>query len=199
MLLLSFPTALDGDVAMNWEAIGAISEAVGAVAIIATLVYLAIQIRQNTASVRGSAYQQWVAANLELNMAATEPTQSHLLVLGNAGSTNLSNESFVSFAMWNLGLMQMAQATDYLYRTGSLDRDLWETEINRAAGILAFPGVRQWWDAGGNTQLTPSFVRLLESTESSIAYWNWDSERGFFRGDVFVPGSRKGEPDSPTK
>ena len=184
---------------MNWETISAISEAVGAVAIVATLIYLAIQIRQNTASVKGSAYQQWVAANLELNMAATEPTQSDILVLGNADSANLSDESFVSFAMWNLGLMQMAQATNYLYRTGSLDRDLWETEINRAAGILAFPGVRQWWDAGGNTQLTPSFVRLLESTESSIAYWNWDSERGFFRGDVFVPGSRKGEPDSPTK
>ncbi len=184
---------------MNWETISAISEAVGAVAIVATLIYLAIQIRQNTASVKGSAYQQWVAANLELNMAATEPAQSDILVLGNTDSTNLNNESFVAFAMWNLGLMQMAQATDYLYRTGSLDRDLWETEINRAAGILAFPGVRQWWDAGGNTQLTPSFVKLLESTESSIAYWNWDSERGFFRGDVFVPGSRKGEPDSPTQ
>lgn len=184
---------------MNWETISAISEAVSAVAIVATLIYLAIQIRQNTASVKGSAYQQWVAANLELNMAATESTQSDILVLGNTDSANLSNESFVSFAMWNLGLMQMAQATDYLYRTESLDRDLWETEINRAAGILAFPGVRQWWDAGGNTQLTPRFVKLLESTQSSIAYWNWDSERGFFRGDVFVPGSRNGEPGSPTQ
>ena len=183
---------------MNWETISAISEAVGAVAIVATLIYLAIQIRQNTASVKGSAYQQCVEANLELNMAATEPTQSDILVLGNADSANLSNESFVSFAMWNLGLMQMAQATDYLYRTGSLDRDLWETEINRAAGILAFPGVRQWWDAGGNTQLTPSFVKLLESTESSIAYWNWDSERGFFRGDELVT-PLEGEPDSPTQ
>ncbi len=184
---------------MNWEAISAISEAVGAVAIVATLIYLAIQIRQNTASVKGSAYQEWVAANLELNMAATEPTQSHLLVLGNFDSTSLSNESFVAFAMWNLGVMQMAQATDYLFRTGSLDRDLWETEINRAAGILAMPGVRQWWDAGGNTQLTPRFVKLLESTQSSVAYWNWDSERGFFRGDIFVAESRKGDLDSRTQ
>ncbi len=184
---------------MNWEAISAISETVGAVAIVATLVYLAIQIRQNTASVKGSAYQEWVAANLGLNMAATDPTQSQILVLGNADSTNLSNESFISFAMWNLGLMQMAQATDFLYRTGSLDRDLWETEINRAAGILAMPGVHQWWDAGGNTQLTPRFVKLLESTRSNSAYWNWDSERGFFRGDVFAPESRKGDLDSGTQ
>jgi hypothetical protein len=34
---------------MNWEALGAIGEIVGAVAVIATLGYLAVQIRQNTA------------------------------------------------------------------------------------------------------------------------------------------------------
>ncbi|MFT4562959.1 MAG: hypothetical protein ACI9BW_002710 [Gammaproteobacteria bacterium] len=33
---------------MNWDALGAISELVGALAVVATLVYLAIQIRQNT-------------------------------------------------------------------------------------------------------------------------------------------------------
>ncbi len=36
---------------MNWEALGAIAELVGAVGVIATLGYLAIQIRQNTAVV----------------------------------------------------------------------------------------------------------------------------------------------------
>ena len=33
---------------MNWEALGAIGEIVGAVAVIATLAYLAVQIRQNS-------------------------------------------------------------------------------------------------------------------------------------------------------
>ncbi len=33
---------------MNWEALGAIGEIVGAMGVIATLIYLAIQIRQNT-------------------------------------------------------------------------------------------------------------------------------------------------------
>ena len=33
---------------MNWEAIGAISEVIGALAVVASLVYLALQIRQNT-------------------------------------------------------------------------------------------------------------------------------------------------------
>lgn len=172
---------------MNWEAIGTISEIIGAAAVVITLIYVAVQIRQNTSSVRAAGYQEWLAANLELNTAAADQTMSRLFVLGNADSSNLSEESFVSFAMWNLGVMQMAQATNYLYKSGSLDRELWEAEMNRAAGILAFPGVRQWWDAGGKTQLIPSFVKQLESIDFNISYWNWDSERGFFACDQFVP------------
>ncbi len=37
---------------MNWDAIGAIGELVGAVGVIATLGYLAVQIRQNTNAVK---------------------------------------------------------------------------------------------------------------------------------------------------
>ena len=36
---------------MNWHAIGAIGEIVGATAVVVTLIYLSIQMRQNTASV----------------------------------------------------------------------------------------------------------------------------------------------------
>ena len=37
---------------MNSEALGAIAEAIGGVAIIITLIYLAIEVRQNTAMAR---------------------------------------------------------------------------------------------------------------------------------------------------
>ncbi len=46
---------ISGAVAMNWDALGAVGEIVGAVAVVATLVYLSIQIRQNTKSERASA------------------------------------------------------------------------------------------------------------------------------------------------
>jgi len=42
---------------MNWEAIGAIGEVGGAVAVIATVIYLARQIRQNTSALRSTATQ----------------------------------------------------------------------------------------------------------------------------------------------
>jgi hypothetical protein len=50
---------------MNWDAIGAIAELLGAIGVIASLVYLATQIRQsreqmsqNTRALRAATYQQ---------------------------------------------------------------------------------------------------------------------------------------------
>lgn len=45
---------------MNWDAIGAIGEIVGALAVFITLVYLALQIRQNTRAVHSSALDSTV-------------------------------------------------------------------------------------------------------------------------------------------
>ena len=47
---------------MNWDAIGAIGEVIGALAVFITLGYLAIQIRQNTKAVRASALDSSVNA-----------------------------------------------------------------------------------------------------------------------------------------
>ena len=147
--------------------------------VIAGIIFLAIEIRQNNAQLSLQSYQSWAAANMELNMAVLDPSLSSIFDVANADSTKLTKENYVTYAMWQLSLMQMAQTTDYLYQAGSLDRDLWESEINRAAGILALPAVRQWWEAGGKTQLTPQFVEMIESVEPSMTVWGWEEEQGF--------------------
>ena len=169
------------------QLLGNYGEFVGAIAIVITLIYLAVQLRQNTASVRAGAYQEWVASNVDINMSMSNPTQSEIINKGNYDSSNLTLETYVAYAMTHLAIMQMAQSTDYLYRSGSLDRELWEAEMNRVAGILAAPGVRQWWDAGGRTQVTPRFANLIESTQSNIVYWTWESGHGFVGSDKITP------------
>jgi len=151
----------------------------GNLGILVGLVLVAFELNQNTASIQGSAYQTWVAANLELNFAAAEEDMSRTIAVGTRDSASLSQDTFLEFALWNYSLFQLIQATDYLYRTGALDQELWESEIHRAAVHLELPGVRQWWDAGGKTQLTPEFVRLVESTASDATRWAWREGQGF--------------------
>ena len=42
------------DMTIEWEAISAVSEIIGAVAVVVSLIYVAAQIRQNTRAIRGS-------------------------------------------------------------------------------------------------------------------------------------------------
>ena len=62
---------------MNWEAIGVVAEVVGAAGVIITLVYLAIQIRQNTASTKSLTQQQLFDSVMQVNcrIAGLQTTQ----------------------------------------------------------------------------------------------------------------------------
>jgi hypothetical protein len=51
---------------MNWEAIGAVGEAIGAFGVILTLGYLALQIRQNTRSLKSASYQSAISSMSEV-------------------------------------------------------------------------------------------------------------------------------------
>jgi hypothetical protein len=47
---------------MNWDALGAISEVLGALAVFITLAYLTLQIKQNTKAVQSSALDSVLAS-----------------------------------------------------------------------------------------------------------------------------------------
>jgi hypothetical protein len=103
-----------------------------------------------------------------------------MILDGNMDPTSLTDESAGGYLMIHLAMFQMGQATDYLYRSGSLDRELWEAEVNRLASLLQAPGVRQMWEAGARSQLAPGFVSLLEDRKPSATYVDWDPQRGFY-------------------
>lgn len=163
---------------MDWISLGANLGVIGG------LILVAIQIRQSTAALHGSAYQTWVASNMELSASASQADVSRTLSRGWMDSSALDEETFIQFAMWVFGVMQMAQATDRLYRRGMVDESLWRTEMQRAALFLSAPGIRQWWDAGGKTQLTPEFAARLEATPSTLTTWGWTPGTGFVSFDT---------------
>ncbi len=150
-------------------------------AVIAGIFFLAAEIRQNTQQLQVQSYQNWNAANTAINMTIADPDLSSIVSSGHADSANLSKQTYIAYAMFHLSLLQMAQSANYLYLQGVLDEELWRAEMGRAAGLLSLPGVRQWWNAGGRTQVSPSFARFIESVDpGETIRWNWDEERGFF-------------------
>lgn len=77
----------------NWEALGAVAETLGAIGVIATLLYLAQQIRSNTRSVRSSTYQEMDRAMREVELlSAGNPDVSRILFSGIADFDSLAPE-----------------------------------------------------------------------------------------------------------
>lgn len=168
------------DLQTTAQLLGNFGEFIGAIAVVVTLVYLAVQIKQSATSAVANAYQSWVSANVGINVAMSNAHQSKMILTGNMDPTKLTEESAGGYIMLHLAMFQMGQATDYLYRSGSLDRELWDAEMNRLAVILRTPAVSQMWDAGVRSQLAPSFVSLLEARKRSATYVDWDAQQGFY-------------------
>jgi hypothetical protein len=84
---------------MNWEALGAIGEIVGAVAVVVTLGYLAVQIRQNTRSLRAAAVQEVVrSANEWSSLQVRDAKLSVIFAKGINDYSSLSAEQQAQFS-----------------------------------------------------------------------------------------------------
>ena len=66
---------------MNWDALGAIAELLGAIAVLATLLYLARQIRESSKAQTLSTYNSFIDGYMRLNEWLTETPERSSLTL----------------------------------------------------------------------------------------------------------------------
>jgi hypothetical protein len=93
---------------MNWDAIGAIAELLGAIGVIASLVYLATQVRQsrdqmreNTRALQAGAYQQASDGLSEsINTAVSTPGFARIFRSAIANFEGLSEDDAFHFSVW---------------------------------------------------------------------------------------------------
>ena len=127
---------------MNWEALGAVGEIVGAVAVIATLGYLAVQMRQNTRALRTSSYHQAVEQGWMANITiADNPELADIMTRGARDLSTLNPEERARFgyAMSN-ECFSMENAL-HLYEQGMLHEEAWENVLANGLFLFSQPGV----------------------------------------------------------
>lgn len=87
---------------MNWEAIGAIGETLSAGGVIVTLLYLTVQLRQNTQAMKSATFQSINEGMTGIGqMFATDAELPRVLLQGQGGLGTLTSEDRVrlSFAL----------------------------------------------------------------------------------------------------
>jgi hypothetical protein len=122
---------------MNWEAIGAVAELAGAVAVIATLVYLSIQLRQNSKLLSASlATSNRESTNQLTGLLATDREALGVFWAGVTGRDNLEELDRQHFdALISLYFEALLQSYQQDYVEG----------LARADWMLAQPGIIQFW------------------------------------------------------
>jgi hypothetical protein len=153
---------------MNWDAIGAIAETLGAVGVIASLVYLAGQIRhsreqmgQNTRALRAATYQQFREEIFQAyNSPVATPELLRTLRSGMADFQQLDDEDAFQFDFWAIRLMDGYDNAYYQYRVGMLDDDRWGVQRAVVANLFGNPNIVQWWKAN-QPIVSPEFVALV--------------------------------------
>ncbi len=162
---------------MDLTQLANLREFIGGIAVLVTLIYLALQVRQNSLSVETSALSSWLSSRIAINDAFTR-LDGAMLQTGFRDSRSISESDAVTFGLMIQEYFMQAQMTDLLFQRGFIPKNLWETEMGINAGLLAAPGVRQWWDAGGRGQVTAEFAALLESTPPGSVF-GWTQEAGY--------------------
>ncbi len=170
---------------MNWEAIGAIGELMGATAVVATLLYLVKQIKQNTESTDAVGLQTW-----QSNSTAHWLTLAGKREVGRAVATSiydsrdLSDDNWLQVGCMWLNNFRQYQTTFIMHERDVVDDELFVVEMRMAARNLQVPGIRQWWDAGGRNQMSPRFTKYLEVFDpGEDTNWLWTKETGFVSAD----------------
>ncbi len=147
---------------MNWEAVAAIGQVLGAGGVIASLVYLTLQIR---ASTRASAVaSKLVSARFQLDyyvLLLQHPELQDIMVRGRKDPASLSREDYHRFS----NLLSLAfgsfSAAHFQFRNGSVPESDFLENLITFRYFIHSPGGLQWWNTFGKHLYGPEFIAVV--------------------------------------
>ncbi len=147
---------------MSWDALAAIAEALGAVAVLASLVYLAAQIRQNTKMIKSSIRQQ-------LTTTAVDAI-SKTIDLADVMTKAVNEETLTAAEQFQLNQMHRVAFRgfeDFAYQNehGLLDPSEWTARLESIRAFMSFPQVRGNWLAT-REQYSENLQRVIDPLAS---------------------------------
>ena len=149
---------------MSLEDLGNIGEFVAAVGVIASLIYLAVQIRQNTRSIRASTFHESASRAGDLMKAIAE--QKELTRVFRAGLGGLEeiedDDDRLRFVMLMSAVFRGYDDLFFQYREGMLSAESWDAWRNSLRTILGNPGFVPFWNLR-RLSFTESFRQFVEA------------------------------------
>lgn len=147
---------------MSLEQLGLISQIVGAIAIVITLVYLAIQIKDSARSSRSAAVTDATTAMQSFYQElGSNPATSKLFLDGLTNPDALSQEDQFQYLMLMHSCYLGFQRSFFLAREGTLDVALRDSIGTALHAVNHMPGMHSYWRQR-KAYFQPEFVEWVE-------------------------------------
>jgi hypothetical protein len=150
---------------LDWEAIGAIGEIIGALAVVITLIYLSVQLRNNTASTRAMTAQA----------LADSINSGNLMIAGDAGLARIyrigKSEDWDSLTddekfRWGRLATSVCRSFETVLtheRLQQADSQTVTLAKNTLKELFATEAYRRWWAQGHEAlPFTDDFIKFVE-------------------------------------
>jgi hypothetical protein len=155
---------------MNWEAIGAIGEIVGAAAVVFSLVYLSVQIKTQSAESRVAAIHNIAVGFRESIAAFSDSELAEIMVKGNNDISSLTEVERVRIITCGQRVLRVFEEAFGLQNKGRLEPSLWNPMVKQYRAILGGACFQFVWSARKEYYSDDfrEFVDSLETIEYSI-------------------------------
>jgi hypothetical protein len=140
------------------------AEIIGGLAVVISLVYLALQVRQNTYSLRTENYARALdrVAAIQAQLGQNSDL-SRMLTKGTISSANLTSAERIQFSWCLYEIFGSFEFMFHAAETRALPDEVWERWSLAVAWWLVYPGVQEWWHARP-IPFSSSFVSYVEKT-----------------------------------
>ena len=148
---------------MNWDAIGAIGEVVGAIAVVATLIYLSLQVRSAQRDAQTSNFHRIADSFNDLNrMIAGDPNLADLFNRGMVDLSSLDATERTQFSMLCVTACRVYDSLYYQLQRGVGDPELWKSEVETLKVFCDAPGFCAWWNIN-SFQFSAAFTKFIKA------------------------------------
>ncbi len=146
---------------MSIMELGALGEFFGAIAVVVTLAYLAIQIRQNTVVQKLGAAQQILGNSVTINtlMALDEPMNELIVALSDG--RDLTPTQLAKFNSLSLAVAANHWQVHLQYSSGFLDREIFDAYERRTVRLMKSKYFRDWW-TNDRDRFSTGFQKYIE-------------------------------------
>jgi len=162
---------------MSLQEWAAFAEIVGAIAVVLTLVYLAIQVRQNTKAIQST---NAITVHTNIQDLARGPTDDRelggIILRAMDGTHELKPEDKLAAYAWFFIMLKTGELAHIQYRNGELAKEYWQASLTFFRAYWQTPGFKDYWtDRKG--AFTPVF-------QSAVEEWMGDSSAQVTRSDI---------------